>query len=72
LEEAVEHCEKALKSEPDNVDAHCNLGNALARQWRLDDAIAHYRKALDLQPGRAEIRKNLDIVLTIRAKQKAK
>ena len=72
LQEAVEHGEKALRIERDNIDAHCNLGNALARLGRFDDAIAQYQEALKIAPNRGEIRHNLDVVESIRAKQKTK
>ena len=72
LQEAVERCEKALRIDRDNVDAHCTLGNALARLRRFDEAIAQYEAALKIAPNRGEIRHNLDVVESIRAKQKAK
>ena len=36
------------KSTPDYAEAHVNLGIALARRGRIDEAIEHYRKALVL------------------------
>jgi len=40
-----------------------NGGFLLARAGRLEEAIAHFREALRLEPGSAEVRRNLDIVL---------
>jgi tetratricopeptide (TPR) repeat protein len=40
-----------------------NLGNALAQQNRLDDAIASYRKALAINPNFAKAHNNLGTVL---------
>jgi tetratricopeptide (TPR) repeat protein len=72
FEEAVAHCEKALQIEPNYVEAHSNLGNALAHLGRLDEAIDQYEAALRIAPDRAEIRYNLNLVLSARARQKAK
>ncbi len=41
-----------------DADAHYNLGNALARAGRLDDAIAAYDRALKLQPGMRDAAEN--------------
>ncbi len=72
FKEAAAHCEKALQIEPNHVGAHCNLGNALAHLGRLDEAIAQYEAALKITPNDARIRQNLDLVLSARARQKAK
>lgn len=37
-----------LELEPDSVIAHMNFGNLMVREGRLDEAAAHYQKALDL------------------------
>ena len=42
-----------------NATAHCNLGNALIEKGSVDDAIAHYQKALQIAPGYAEALNNL-------------
>jgi tetratricopeptide (TPR) repeat protein len=69
---AAAHCEKALQIEPNYVEAHSNLGNALAHLGRLDEAIDQYEAALKMAPNDARIRQNLDLVLSARARQKAK
>lgn len=38
----------------DTVEGQYNLGNALAKQQRYDDAVAAYDRALRLQPGMAD------------------
>ena len=63
LDEAIAHYQKALKINPDNVDARNNLGNALRQKGRVDEAIAHYQKALQIKPGYAEAHYNLGIAL---------
>ena len=51
-----------------NYLAHHNLGVALARQGRLDEAIAHYRDALRIQPTYADARYNLANALSRQGK----
>ena len=45
-----------------SADAQYNLGNALARSGRLDDAIAAYDRALKLQPGMRDAVANRKLV----------
>ena len=51
------------KSSPTTLDAHNNLGIALAGRGQVDEAIAHYRKALEIKPDYAEAHNNLGIAL---------
>ncbi|HEX3913370.1 MAG TPA: tetratricopeptide repeat protein [Steroidobacteraceae bacterium] len=44
---------------PEDAAAHNNLGNALGRLGRLEDAVARYRHALRLSPQFAEAHNNL-------------
>lgn len=44
------------------ADAAYNRGNAMAKQGRYDDAIAEYRRALQLQPGMRDAAENLQRV----------
>ena len=39
---------------PDWAEAHANLGTALKEQGKLDEAVACYRRALELKPEYAE------------------
>ena len=41
---------------PDAADAMHNWGVALARQGKLEEAIAHFREALVAKPDHAEAR----------------
>ena len=54
---------RALACTSGNYLAHNNLGNALYRDGRRDEAIAEYRKALDIKPDYAEALNNLGVVL---------
>ena len=48
-----------LACTPDNFMACYGLGNALFEKGRVDDAIAQYQKALEINPDYAEARNNL-------------
>ncbi len=54
---------------PDNERAHLNLGNALIDCGRSDEALAHYRRALELKPDYAEIYYNLGAALASRGQR---
>ena len=45
--------------EPDDAEAHNNLGNAFKDQGHLDEALACFRKAVELKPDYAEAASNL-------------
>ncbi len=48
---------------PDCWMAHNNLGLALAARGQTDEAIAHYRRAIEIEPGFAGSHNNLGIAL---------
>jgi tetratricopeptide (TPR) repeat protein len=50
LDEALSHCQEALKIRPRNADAHDTLGLALLRKERVNEAIAHWKESLKLRP----------------------
>ena len=47
--------------------AYNNLGNALAMQGELKEAVRHYRRALEIDPAYAKAHNNLGIALALRA-----
>jgi tetratricopeptide (TPR) repeat protein len=49
----------AVQCAPDDATAHVNLGNALARRGRLEEAAASYQSALAADPDLAEAHNNL-------------
>ncbi len=53
----------ALAVTQDNELAHNNLGTTLARQGRLEEAVAHLQEALRLQPDYSGIHNNLGTAL---------
>jgi tetratricopeptide (TPR) repeat protein len=50
FEEAVLKYKAALRLDPNSVLAHYNLGIALYKQGKLDEAIASYQKAFANRP----------------------
>lgn len=51
VDEAMEHCRKAVQLNPANPYANANLANTLRYKERFDEAIIYYRKAVELRPG---------------------
>src|SRR4051794_608072 len=45
-DEASESIGRALSLKPDFPEAHFNLGTALVSRGKLDEAIAHFRRAI--------------------------
>src|SRR5215472_2749680 len=58
----------AVQCAPEDAAAHLNLGNALARLGRLDEAFASYRRALDIDPAFAEAHNSLGELLLERGR----
>jgi Tfp pilus assembly protein PilF len=54
---------QAVRLHPGYVDAHCNLGNVLKEQGKLEAAEAAYRKALAISPDYVDAHNNLGVVL---------
>ena len=59
IDRSIEGYQHALRIQPDDVQTHDYLGQALHEQGRIDDAIRHFRQALHLQPSYAEAHSNL-------------
>jgi len=53
--QAAECFRRAIDAAPDSVDAHRNLGEVLRGMGHLDESLAAYRKALQLDPKRADV-----------------
>ncbi len=63
FEGAVAAFHEAVGIRGDNADAWNDLANACAALNRLDEAIAHYERAIALRPGFAVAHMNLGMVL---------
>jgi adenylate cyclase len=66
FERAREFAERALRIDPNSVDAHLALGSALRNiGWDYDGAEAQFRKAIELNPNRAEAHERLAMLLAL-------
>ena len=63
FKEAVDEFRAALQLMPDSVEAHNNLGIALASQGKLDEAIEEFKRALAVQPDFEDAKRNLATAL---------
>jgi len=61
--EAVDEFLAALQLMPDSVEAHNNLGIALASQGKLDQAIDEFKRALAVRPDFEDAKRNLATAL---------
>lgn len=62
-ENSITLFEHALKVTEDNSIAHINLGEALAGQGKIDEAVRHYNEALRIKPNLAAPHLNLGVAL---------
>jgi len=69
LEEAVALYQKALLTDPENVEFHNNLANAFREEGKLDEAVAEYEKAVQINPGFADSQFNLGKALSLEGKK---
>jgi len=58
-----------LEAQPNNRQFHNNLANALGEEGRLDEAILHYERAVEIEPGSAVAQFNLGKALGLKGKQ---
>jgi protein O-mannosyl-transferase len=61
---------QALKCNPDNRFAHYNLGIILLSKDKTDEAIAHFRRAVEIYPGATEAWNNLGQALFKKGEKK--
>ena len=59
-----------LQKNPRAWMAHNNLGTILQAQGKLDQAISHYRRALEVNPNYAEAHSNLGLCMFARGRSK--
>ena len=52
-----------VSKKPDNYRGHANLGGALDRQGRTDEAIGQYLEALKIRPDNVYVHNNLGVAL---------
>lgn len=56
-------------SKLDTPDSNYNLGNALAKQQLIDEAISAYEKALEQDPSMEDAKKNLELLKQLKEQQ---
>lgn len=61
LADAVAHLHEALRFNPRDPEAHNNLGGALQRMGRYEDALREHAEALRLNPALVEARYNIGV-----------
>jgi Ca-activated chloride channel homolog len=68
---AAKSFEEALKSENTNIQdrAYYNLGNSLYNQQKMEESIAYYRKALELNPNDDDAKFNYELAKYIAQQQ---
>jgi tetratricopeptide (TPR) repeat protein len=69
MNQAVAEFQAAIRYKPDYVGAHFNLGSALARLGRYDEAIAEFSEALLLNPDLTEARDAITYIRSLGAKR---
>jgi Tfp pilus assembly protein PilF len=68
----VKEYEKILLIQPQNANAHNNLGVILILQGKLDEAIAHFNRAVQIDPNYTDARNNLNRALAEKQKLRDK
>ena len=68
---AAKSFEEALKSKDTNIQdrAYYNLGNSLYKQQKMEESIAYYRKALELNPNDDDAKFNYELAKYIAQQQ---
>ncbi|MGD0061425.1 MAG: tetratricopeptide repeat protein [Verrucomicrobiia bacterium] len=61
LAEARDHCEEALRINPDDADGHNDLGIALQGLGNVPEAVMHFERALEIDAQYAQAHNNLGL-----------
>lgn len=61
---------RSVNYDPNDANAHFNLGIILQAQEKLDEAIAAYRKAIQIDPNYANAHNNFEAVLKVQGEKK--
>jgi superkiller protein 3 len=54
--------------QPENAEAHFNLAMMLGPRNQLDEAVAHLRRVIDINPRSPDAHRNLAIALALQGK----
>jgi protein O-mannosyl-transferase len=63
LLEARDHCEQALRLNPNDADGHNDLGIALQGLGNVPEAVSHFERALQIDGNYAQAHNNLGLAL---------
>lgn len=66
--QALAELDAAVKSEGDTAQIECTYGRIAALQGKFDEALAHYRRAYEMDPGNGEAQLGLGKALAERDK----
>jgi tetratricopeptide (TPR) repeat protein len=61
--DAAAEFSQAIRLQPDNADAHYNLGIALEQADRVQEAVGEFKETIRLRPDDADAHFNLGIAL---------
>ncbi|MDP3070515.1 MAG: tetratricopeptide repeat protein, partial [Opitutaceae bacterium] len=61
--EAKARLEQSLRVAPNNASAHANLGNVCSMLGLRDEALRHYRRAVELNPKDTHTQKMVEALL---------
>ncbi len=62
IEIEIEDAKEEVRKNPDDADAHFNLGNAYYKSGRYKEAIESYKQAIKIKPDDARAHYNLGLV----------
>ena len=66
--ESIVALRETIRLKPDLANAHSNLGVALTKQGKFEEAVAEFREAIRLKPAHAAAHVNLGNALREREK----
>jgi tetratricopeptide (TPR) repeat protein len=64
------HYSEALRINPDYVKAHYNMGVALMKQERFEEAASHFSAAVGINPDYFNAQYNLGVALVLQGNRK--
>lgn len=68
LDEAIENLSETLRADPDNANAHYNMGTAKSKKGDIESSIRHYMEAIRLKPDYQKAHYNLGLAMSRQGK----